>query len=357
MSRYLLLDVGAGTLDMLYYDDVSDIHYKAVVRSPVKTLAEKIVAVSGDLIVTGHEMGGGPVSRMLKQRAESNRVVMSVSAAATLHHDLERVSAAGIEVVSDEQARALSGDESLHPVVLGDVEPDRIRKMVRAFGVGFAFEVVGVCAQDHGEAPKGVSHLDFWHRCFSRVLEKDPAPQALLYDSGDVPESFNRLRSIAAEAAQLDCDRIFVMDSGMAAILGASMDPACRSAPSLVLDIATSHTVGAAISDGRLAGFFEYHTQDIRLPRLEQLLRDLADGRLSHETILAEGGHGAWIREAIGFDRVETILATGPQRRMVADSRLPMVYGAPWGDNMMTGTVGLLTAIRLREGKPVSALF
>jgi uncharacterized protein (DUF1786 family) len=281
---------------------------------------------------------------------------MSVSAAATLHHDLDRVAATGIEVVSDEQARVLAAGDRLHPVVLGDVEPERIRQMVRGFGVDFAFDVVGVCAQDHGVAPKGVSHLDFRHRCFSRVLEANPVPQALLYGSGDVPETFNRLRAIAAQAGQLAGDRIYVMDSGMAAILGASMDPACRSARSLVLDIATSHTVGAALSDGRLAGFFEYHTQDIRLPRLEQLLQDLADGQLSHETVLAEGGHGAWIREAIGFDRVETILATGPKRRMVADSRLPMVYGAPWGDNMMTGTVGLLTAIRIREGKPASAL-
>ena len=47
MSRYLLLDIGAGTMDVLYYDEESDIHYKAVVRSPVISLAEKIEAVKG----------------------------------------------------------------------------------------------------------------------------------------------------------------------------------------------------------------------------------------------------------------------------------------------------------------------
>ena len=39
MGRYLLLDIGAGTLDMLCYDTDQDLHYKAVVRSPVRVLA------------------------------------------------------------------------------------------------------------------------------------------------------------------------------------------------------------------------------------------------------------------------------------------------------------------------------
>ena len=38
-----------------------------------------------------------------------------------------------------------------------------------------------------------------------------------------------------------------------------------------------------------------------------------------------------------------------PKRKMAAGSRLPMVWGAPLGDNMMTGTVGLLEALRRRK--------
>ena len=38
-----------------------------------------------------------------------------------------------------------------------------------------------------------------------------------------------------------------------------------------------------------------------------------------------------------------------PKRKMAAASRLPMVWGAPLGGNMMTGTVGLLEAVRLRK--------
>ena len=57
MSRYLLLDIGAGTLDVLYYDDVSREHFKAVVKSPVRTIAEKAAALRGKIVATGVEMG------------------------------------------------------------------------------------------------------------------------------------------------------------------------------------------------------------------------------------------------------------------------------------------------------------
>ena len=146
------------------------------------------------------------------------------------------------------------------------------------------------------------------------------------------------------------------MDSGMAAILGASMDLQARSKERLlILDVATSHTVGAALEQPEIAGFFEYHTQAITLGRLEALIVDLADGRLEHGKVLKEGGHGAYIRRAFGFDRAEIILATGPKRALVKSSRLPVVPGAPLGDNMMTGTVGVFEAIRRHKGlEPVS---
>jgi len=65
--------------------------------------------------------------------------------------------------------------------------------------------------------------------------------------------------------------------------------------------------------------------------------------------LLAEGGHGAYLRNAFGFHSTEAIIATGPQRRMLKNASLPISFGAPFGDNMMTGTVGLLEAIRRRK--------
>lgn len=351
MSRFLLLDIGAGTLDILFTDTKADLQYKAVVKYPVRHLAEQAQATPGNLAVTGCEMGGGQVSAVLKDRAKTAEVVMSVSAAATVHHDPERVRSAGIRIVEDAEAEALGKDPGFNPFRLGDLDLNRLRTIVKGFGVPFEFDYVGICAQDHGVAPAGMSHLDYRHNLFRAALDENPHPNALLHPVGEVPAAMNRLAAIAKSAQGIPAGEVYVMDSGMAAILGASMDPLRRNKEKiLVLDVATSHTVGATLWGDEIAGFFEYHTVDITLERLEELMRALAEGKLDHEQVLSEGGHGAYLRKAIGIDGAEIILATGPKRKLAADSRLPIVFGAPWGDNMMTGTVGLMEAIRRRKG-------
>jgi uncharacterized protein (DUF1786 family) len=351
MSKFLMIDVGAGTMDVLHYDTETGLHYKAVVKSPVRYLAEKAAAVSGKLLVLGNEMGGGPITQVLLERVKLFEVIMSLSASSTLNHDPAKVKSWGIKVVEDDRADQMRHNPDYTVILLSDLEPPRIEQIVKSFGVPYDFDALAVCAQDHGVPPPGMSHLDFRHNMFKVRLAEKPYPHTLLYQSDQVPASMNRLKSIAQSAEQLPADEIYVMDSGMAAILGASLDSLCRRKERfLVLDIATSHTVGAAMSGEELAGFFEYHTQDITLEKLEDLLRDLADGKLSHRQILAEGGHGAFVRKAVGFSAVETIVATGPKRKLLEGSQLPIQFGAPWGDNMMTGTVGLLEALRRRKG-------
>ena len=352
MGRYLMLDIGAGTLDILCYDTEQDLHYKAVVLSPVRQLAAAIAGTHGDLVVTGGEMGGGPVSQALIDRAKTATVFMSDQAAATIHHDASRVAAHGIQIANESKLQQLSAESRYTMVRTGDIQPERLRRLIEGFGIPYDFDAVAVCAQDHGVAPSGVSHLDYRHNLFTAALANDPTPSALLYEAERVPATMNRLTTIARDAgSHLPAKRVYVMDSGMAAILGAATDiQAAGDKPALVLDIATSHTVGAAVQNGKLCGFFEYHTKDVSAALLDRLLRDLPAGRLSHERVLAEGGHGAYSRKTIAADAVGIILATGPKRRLAVDCELPIVFGAPWGDNMMTGTVGLLEAVRLREG-------
>ncbi|MCG6909894.1 MAG: DUF1786 domain-containing protein [Deltaproteobacteria bacterium] len=357
MGKYLLIDIGAGTMDILYWDDAAALHYKSVVKSPVPYLAEKIGACPGNLLVTGREMGGGAVTAVLKQRARDSRVIISKSAAATLHHDLEKVGSWGIEVVDDADAEGRKADQGLSHIELGDIDCGRIEGIVRGLGIPFEFDAVGICAQDHGVPPVGVSHLDFRHGIYSAALDEDPHAHALLYTAEEIPSSMNRLKSIAVSAAGLPAEAVFVMDSGMAAIQGASLDALATGRECVaVLDVATSHTLGATVSRGEIAGFFEYHTIDITCDRVDRLIRELGDGTLSHRQILAEGGHGAYLRRAVGFDNLENIVVTGPKRYLLADSRLPLQYGAPMGDNMMTGTLGLLASIRIRKGQTPPAL-
>lgn len=352
MKNILTIDIGAGTMDMLCYVPEENMHYKAVVKSPVRTVATTIQETTGDLLVTGVEMGGGPVTTALMERAQNHKVTISTSAAATLHHDPARVAAMGIEMVSDEEIDLMGHHSNSNRITLQDIDPQRIQQIVEGFGLPFEFEAVVVCAQDHGAAPPGVSHLEFRHDLFKARLDKQPYPHALLFAPGELPGVFHRLKAIAQAAAKLPTQKVYVMDSGMAAILGASLDVSVRRKRTIiVLDIATSHTVAAVLTDGRLQGSFEYHTHDISLNRLEQLLKDLPEGKTSHAQIIAEGGHGAYLKETPGFNSIEAIVATGPKRRLLSESRMPITWGAPWGDNMMTGCVGLLEALLRRWNK------
>jgi len=350
MSRFLILDIGAGTMDVLCYDSETGLSYKAVCISPALYLARVVDSLKNDLLITGCEMGGGPIAEALIRRAKSTRVLMSVSAAATLHHDLERVRSLGITVVNDQEAEAMRGGKGFSHLSIGDLDIDRLRQLLQGLGVPFSFDVVGICAQDHGIPPEGVSHLDYRHALFTARLDENPYPHSLLYRSDEVPPTFSRLTAMAKSAKALSADEIYLMDSGMAAILGATLDPqAARNERVLTLDAATSHTVGAALDRGEVCGFFEYHTRDMTIERLETLLPQVADGNLDHTGILREGGHGAYLRKAFGFEAAEIIVATGPKRGMLRKSRLPIVFGAPLGDNMMTGPAGVLEAIRRRK--------
>ena len=358
MDRYLIVDVGAGTMDVLWYSMASGEHFKAVAKSPVRSLAEEAEGLPGSLLITGTEMGGGAISGVLKQRAQEAEVIMSASSAATIHHNLEKVRSWGIKVIDDTETEALRHSKEYQTLTTADLNLDRLEHIMKGLGLPFSFDVVGLCAQDHGRPPEGVSHLDYRHMIFKASLDADPFPHRLLYRSDEIPAGLSRLKSMAESAKMLPAKEIYVMDSGMAAILGASMDSRAREKERvLILDVATSHTVGAALEREEMAGFFEYHTSDIDLRRLEVLLRDLADGILEHAQILEEGGHGAYIRKAFGFQAAEVIVATGPKRNLLRKSRLPILFGAPLGDNMMTGAVGVLEAIRRRKGlKTISYL-
>jgi uncharacterized protein (DUF1786 family) len=351
MSKYLFIDIGAGTMDILHYDTRSDIYCKAVARSPVRSVAEKAASLPGDLLVVGTEMGGGNLAQVLRERTRVSKVVMSLSASATVNHDPEKVRSWSIQVVEDNEAEELRTQGGFSTLTLEDLDLARIRQIVEGLDVPFAFDAVAVCAQDHGVPPSGVSHLDYRHEIFKKSLEKNPSPHTLLYRANEIPPTFSRLKAISQTARSMAADEVFLMDSGMAAILGASLDPLAEGRERiLTLDLATSHTVGALLDQGEIAGLFEYHTRDITLEKVDRLIHGLAEGLLEHKTILREGGHGAYIRKRVGLERVEVMVATGPRRSLVGGSRFPLVRGSPLGDNMMTGTVGLLEALRRKEG-------
>ncbi|UCD71430.1 MAG: pyruvate formate-lyase activating enzyme [Syntrophobacterales bacterium] len=353
MARFLAIDVGASTLDAMFLDTSSGDQFKFVVKSPTRSLSERLVACkSSRIVITGHQMGGGFLTEVIKTKAQQCRIMMTPSAAESIHHRQERVKNLGVMLITPKEAKREAKKRNTSLYKTGDIVVEDILTMVKSMGIEPIFDFFGICVQDHGRPRRDISSLDFRHHIFKGIIEKDPHPSAFLFEADGIPSCLRRMRSAAMDAKEVSSGKIYLMDTGMAAVLGASSDPSARGKRSIVvLDIASSHTLGALLLDGEIGGFFEYHTRAITPGILKTLIIDLAGGRLSHERILSEGGHGAYTRKTVGFDEVEMILATGPKRRILRQIEIEgIVLGAPFGDNMMTGTAGLILAMAEREG-------
>ena len=350
MKPILTIDIGAGTTDILVVDPDCGEHYKAVTVSPVRRISRAISAGQGDVLITGTIMGGGAVSKAVIKRALSATVYMTPEAAGTINDDLDRVRKKGIRIVSADEAKALA--ENITNIEFSDIFIDRTKVLLQEMGVGWNFSFVAGAVQDHGICPEGVSPLDFRHRIMKERIAARPQPESLFFDYEEIPTYLARMKTTAGLLSNIPCDKLYMMDTGMAAIVGAALDPqAVSSKRCIVSDIGNSHTLAAVLEEGLLGGFFEYHTESMTSGKMEALLVRLGNGDLRHREVLAEGGHGAYIRTAPGFDRIEKIVVTGPRRReIMAGVSLPYLEGAPMGDNMMTGTAGLLACIARKEG-------
>ena len=106
--KILALDIGAGTEDVLLYDDKKNLEncVKMVLPSPSQFFAEKVreaTRLRKNLFIKGDIIGGGAFSSALRTHVEEGlRVVMTANVAYTIRNDLDEVRELGIEVVSGE---------------------------------------------------------------------------------------------------------------------------------------------------------------------------------------------------------------------------------------------------------------
>ena len=97
---------------------------------------------------------------------------------------------------------------------------------------------------------------------------------------------------------------------------------------------------------------FEHHTGLVDLPRLEHLLRGLADGSLhAQRRYSSDHGHGALVysSEALPLGQGDfDVAVTGPRRGLFklppAPGGLRPYLAVPFGDMMIAGCIGLLSA-------------
>jgi uncharacterized protein (DUF1786 family) len=344
--QILAVDVGTGTQDVLLFDTEREPEnaLKLVMPSPTTILAQRIRSATDageDLLMTGVMMGGGPCAWAAEKHVRAGRSLFATPAAArTFDDDLAKVAALGITVLSDEDAAQLAG---VHRLPMLDFDYATLCQAFGVFGVNLdAVDVLAVGVFDHGAAPPGVSDRLFRFEYLAQRIQMGQGLAGFAFASDQIPPSMTRLQAVAASSPA--GRPLVVMDTAPAAILGALEDPEVGEQPrTLVANLGNMHTLGFHLSNGGVVALFEHHTGLLDQAKLEDLIRQLAAGTLSHEVLFREHGHGALVLDrrspAPGF-----LAVTGPQRGMLAGSDLAPHFAVPHGDMMMTGCWGLVRA-------------
>jgi uncharacterized protein (DUF1786 family) len=351
--QILTIDVGTGTQDIFLYDSQLDLEngLKLVLPSPTMIVFRKLQAATRrrqPVLLTGVIMGGGPSQWAAQDHLRAGLPVYATpEAARSFNDDLEAVQEMGITVVSPDEAARL-GDDVLH-LELGDFYFSAIVKTLEAFSVSLdRLAAVGVAVFDHGDAPPGYSDRQFRFDYLDQRIRGENRLSAFAFRSQDVPAIMTRLGAVADSAKDLDVPLV-VMDTAPAAVLGATFDPLVATRRRLlVTNVGNFHTLAFRLGPDGIEGVFEHHTGEIDLPRLETLLRKLAHGSLTHAEVFDDMGHGALVYnpeplllEGDGFG----VAVTGPRRNLMRSSVLRPHFAVPFGDMMIAGCFGLLSAM------------
>jgi uncharacterized protein (DUF1786 family) len=363
--KILTVDIGTGTQDIFLYNSDVDIEngFKLVLPSPTMMVHHRIkraLQARTPILLTGHQMGGGPSAWAIEELARAGiPVYMTPAAATTLNDELDKVEALGIRIVSEDEAKRLM--LNVQHFELKDFDFELISKTFADYGVSLDdLAAVAVAVFDHGNAPAGVSDRQFRFDYLDECIRARNSLAAFAHLSPNIPDIMTRLRSVADSAGGLPCPLV-VMDTAPAAVLGANFDPVVAERErKIIVNVGNFHTLAFRLGDG-IEGVFEHHTGEIDLPKLEGLIRRLADGSLKHEDVFNDMGHGALLysQDQFEFGRDDfDVVVTGPRRSMFqtvdrgpqTENRRPSstvlrpYFATPFGDMMIAGCFGLLAA-------------
>jgi uncharacterized protein (DUF1786 family) len=351
--KILAVDIGTGTQDIFLYDSKLDVEngFKLVLPSPTMMIHRRVKRLSQSrtpLLFTGHQMGGGPSSWAIEEAARAGiPVFMTPDAAVTINDELEKVERLGVKIVSEEESKKLE----VKSIELKDFDFELISKTFSDYGVSLDdLATVAVAVFDHGNAPAGISDRQFRFDYLDERIKVKNSLSAFAYLSTDIPKIMTRLQAVADSAPDLPCPLV-VMDTAPAAILGANFDQkVAERKQKIICNVGNFHTLAFRLGERGIEGVFEHHTGEIDLPKLESLLRRLADGSLKHQDVFDDMGHGAlmYTDEVFEFGKDDfDVVVTGPRRSLFNHSSLILhpYFAAPFGDMMIAGCFGLLGAV------------
>lgn len=356
--KILTVDVGTGTQDIFLYDSHLDLEngFKLIVPSPTMMVHRRLKEATRHaeaVLLTGVVMGGGPSQWAAEEHLRAGfSVYATPDAARSFNDDLEVVKEMGIVVLSEGEATRLP--DSVQHVELRDFDFPVIARALEQFGVSLdGLSALAVAVFDHGNAPPDYSDRQFRFDYLDGRIKEKNSLSAFAYPAGEVPEIMTRLQAVVDTARGVDIPLV-VMDTAPAAVLGATFDLQVASAPrKLIANVGNFHTLAFRLGTGGIEGVFEHHTGLLDLPKLENLLRMLADGTLKHEDIFGDHGHGALIYDPEPLPLFDDdlsggkfgVVVTGPRRNLMRPSSLRPYFAVPFGDMMISGCFGLLAAL------------
>src|SRR5574341_358556 len=124
--KILTVDIGTGTQDIFLYDSRLDIEngFKLILPSPTMMIHRRVKQALHSripILLTGHQMGGGPSAWAIEQAARAGiPVYMTPDAATTINDELDKVEALGIKIISDDEVFSLSS--AAHSLELRDFD-------------------------------------------------------------------------------------------------------------------------------------------------------------------------------------------------------------------------------------------
>lgn len=343
LHKILAVDIGAGTQDILLYN--AELTFEncisLILPTPSRHFSEIIERCSQDLFIEGDPIGGGTIPSSLKRHIKKgHRVIMGEAAAYTVRNNLKEVRQYGIEISSD----GVNGFKGTK-LRFSEIDLTLLKDFLTHFGEDLALDLMAIAVQDHGTPPEGTSNREFRFKMIEDKLKKDQRPASFAYLSHEIPATFKRMQAVAQTAKrQLGCE-VLVMDTSFAAILG------CREEPSsaLFVNVGNNHTLAAMISEDKIEGVMEHHTSRLNPEKLDNLLVRFMRRKITSQEILEDGGHGAIILDPSPEENRE-IIVTGPNRKMLKNSRLNVQFAAPHGNMMLTGPIGLVKGAHLKYG-------
>ncbi len=337
----LASDVGAGTQDVLLYDPAREPEncLKLVLPSQTQVVGARVrAATTAGLPVhlTGVLMGGGASTEAMKDHLEAGFALSATEdAARTIHNDLDRVRALGVQIRNDAPSIAVV-------IKTADVDLDALAAALAPFGITLP-RIVAIAVQDHGFRP-GSGNNEVRFEYLQGLLAGGGDLRRMVYI--DPPTGMTRM-----DAVHRSTPGAFLMDTGAAAVLGALGDAVVEEVATtdgaILVNVGNMHTFATLLKGRRLFGLFEHHTGGITPEIIAALVARLRDATLDTDHFRETfDGHGAALDPAYRDVGPFTFVAvTGPNRRLARG--LGYHEAAPHGDMMLAGAWGLVEGVRL----------